>query len=297
MAQNSNNLPICARGLVKRFGVIKAVSNIDLNLAPGEALGLLGPNGAGKTTSLSMLMGLLNPDAGKAMIFGQAAGSPAARALSGATPQLAAFPGQLSPREILEYTAARYGVTPKIDDLVAGFALEQLIDQRMDGFSGGEQRKVALALAFVGMPKLVFLDEPSAGLDIEAQDRFREYVGQFTTQGRALVLTSHHWDEIEALCDTIVLIDRGEAVLNGRIEEMRARAKMTRITFCLPDGLHPPKWIKAKLRGTCWGLETTDSDAVLRRMVKENVPFQSLTLQPLELKELIDRIRQEENLQ
>ena len=160
MAQNSNNLPICARGLVKRFGVIKAVSNIDLNLAPGEALGLLGPNGAGKTTSLSMLMGLLNPDAGKAMIFGQAAGSPAARALSGATPQLAAFPGQLSPREILEYTAARYGVTPKIDDLVAGFALEQLIDRRMDGFSGGEQRKVALALAFVGMPKLVFLDEP-----------------------------------------------------------------------------------------------------------------------------------------
>lgn len=297
MTRTLHELPLRARGLAKRFGTVQAVSSIDLDVTAGEALGLLGPNGAGKSTTLSMLMGLRSPDAGEALIFGHAAGSAEARALTGATPQSTGFPDQLSPREILAYTAARYGTQPKTDDLIASFGLEKLIDRRVAGFSGGEMRKVALALAFVGAPKLVFLDEPTTGLDSAAQEGFHEIARDYVAQGGALVLTSHHWDEIEAICDTIALIDQGETVLSGRIGDMRTRARVNRLSFTLPTDTLPPEWMQATHDGARWHVETSESDATLLRMVDAEMPFRDLTLQPLNLKDLIGRIRQEETTQ
>lgn len=283
-----------ARGLCKHFGSVQAVAQIDFDVRPGTAVGLLGPNGAGKSTTLSMLMGLSLPDAGEIAVFGHPAGSPEARALTGATPQSTGFPDQLSPRELLTYTAARYGTQPQADDLAERFGLEALLDRRVAGFSGGEMRRVALALAFVGQPKLVFLDEPTAGLDTAAQEGFREVAKAYVAQGGALVLTSHHWEEIEAICDQITLIDAGETVLSGRLDEMRGRATAKRLRFEFPDGQVPPEWMQAQHDGHHWSLETVDSDGVLRRMVTEELPFAGLTLEPLSLKDLIDRIRQEE---
>lgn len=294
MTTNSHPIPIRAQGLAKRFGAVQAVSRIDLDVAPGSALGLLGPNGAGKSTTLSMLMGLRRPDAGEVRIFGHPAGSPAARALTGATPQSTGFPDQLTPRELLGYTAARYGMAPQTETLVTRFGLETLIDRRVAGFSGGEMRRVALALAFAGDPRLVFLDEPTTGLDSAAQDGFRDIARAYVAQGGTLVLTSHHWDEIEAICDTIALIDKGETVMQGRIEDMRARASVNRMSFALPEGHLPPEWMQARHDGHLWHVETTRSDDVLRRMVQEALPFEGLALQPLELKDLITRIRTEE---
>ena len=286
-----------ARGLSKRFGTVQAVANINLDVAAGEAVGLLGPNGAGKSTLLSMLMGLRSPDTGKALIFGHPAGSPGARAVTGATPQSTGFPDQLTPREILSYTAARYGTRPKTDDLVGRFGLEKLIDRRVAGFSGGEMRRVALALAFVGEPKLVFLDEPTTGLDIASQEAFRETARDYVAQGGAMVLTSHHWEEIEAICGSIALIDMGERILSGRIDAMRARTNRNRLSFRLPDGMMPAEWMQARHDGHRWSVETADSDAVLRRMVEDALPFSGLTLEPLKLKDLIDLVRQEEMAQ
>jgi ABC-2 type transport system ATP-binding protein len=294
MSIETNKNAICATGLSKRFGKVQAVSNIDLTVAPGEAVGLLGPNGAGKSTTLSMLMGLQRPDAGQTTIFGHPAGCVAARAICGATPQSTDLPDQLSPREILSYTAIHYGTSLMIDKLVSRFRLEKLIDRRVAGFSGGELRRVALALAFVGDPKLVFLDEPTTGLDAASQEGFQETARAYVAQGGALILTSHHWDEIEAVCDTIALIDHGQTVLTGRMDAMRARANINRMTFGMPDGAVPPEWMQAHHDGQLWSLETADSDAVLRRMVEDALPFQGLTLEPLKLKDLIDRIRQEE---
>ena len=297
MTQSSSSMAISARGLAKRFGAVQAVSHIDLDLAPGQALGLLGPNGAGKSTTLSMLMGLRTPDTGEALIFGHAAGSAQARAMTGATPQAAGFPEQLSPREILTYTAARYGTEPKYDALIEQFGLQDIIDRRAAGFSGGEMRRVALALAFVGQPKLVFLDEPTTGLDSDAQEGFRAVARAYVQDGGSLVLTSHHWDEIEAICDGIALIDKGETVLSGRIDDIRARATVNRMSFSLAPDAVPPEWMQARHDGQRWHVETTDSDAALRRFVDEGLPFADLTLQPLELKDLITRIRQEEMTQ
>ncbi len=294
MNHTATEYPIHARGLAKRFGSVQAVSCIDLDVAPGEALGLLGPNGAGKSTTLSMLMGLQHPDAGAAHVFGHPAGSEAARRLTGATPQASDFPDQLSPREILTYTAARYATVPQLDTLADRFGLGAIMDRRTAGFSGGELRRVSLALAFVGAPKLVFLDEPTTGLDSEAQDGFHAAARAYVAEGGALVLTSHHWDEIEAICDAIALIDRGETVLSGRIGEIRARASVHRLSFGLPEGYVPPEWTAAQHDGDSWHIETDKSDDVLRRLVQEDVPFADLTLRPIELRELIARIRQEE---
>ena len=294
MSLQSSDLAIQARGLVKGFGAIRAVAGIDLDLAPGTAMGLLGTNGAGKSTTLSLLMGLAAPDAGQALIFGHPAGSAPARRLTGATPQATDFPYQITPREMLQYAAARYGVTAGIDTLCDDFGLQDLLDRRVAGFSGGQMRRVALALAFVGQPPLVFLDEPTSGLDSAAQDAFRVMARSYVAQGGALVLTSHHWDEIEAICSSIAVIDRGETVLAGRIDAIRDRARLTRLGFALPPDLVPPLWLGARHDGARWQVETGDSDTILRRMVAEALPFANLTLQPLELKDLIHHLRHEE---
>ena len=297
MSSRTNAVPLYAADLAKRYGPVQAVSNVTLQLAAGSALGLLGPNGAGKSTALSILMGLATPDSGTARIFGYPAGSAEARQLTGATPQSTDFPDQLTPRELLSYTAACYGKQPQTAELIAQFGLEHLIDRRVAGFSGGERRRVALALAFVGIPRLVFLDEPTTGLDTAGQKAFRAAALDFVEQGGSLVLTSHHWDEIEAICDHITLIDKGETVLTARIEEIRMRANVKQLNFNLPVGTVPPDWMRATHDERRWHLQAADADSVLRQMVIDDVPFHDLSLEPLPLDTLIGRIRQEETIQ
>lgn len=294
---NFKEYPIRAIGLAKRFGHVNAVSNVNLKVTPGSALGLLGPNGAGKSTTLSMLMGLSKPDAGEILVFGHEAGSTPARQITGATPQSTDFPDQLTPRELLRYTAACYGKAPKTEDLAAQFGLQALLDRRVAGFSGGEIRRVALALAFAGEPALVFLDEPTTGLDVDAQEGFRVAARAYVDQGGALVLTSHHWHEIEAICDSISLIDQGETVLNTRIDDMRARANIKHLSFDLPARTVPPEWMQATHDGRRWHMIAEDADSILRQMIADNLPFQDLSLEPLPLDALIKHIRREETLQ
>lgn len=297
MSRNSGVAAIKARGLVKTFGSVKAVNGVDLDLVAGQAVGLLGPNGAGKSTTLSLLMGLRPPDAGTVALFGHDAGSAPARRLIGATPQSAGFPEQLTPRELLAYAAAHHTTARRTGAMSDAFGLGALLDRRMAGFSGGEVRRVALALAFVGAPKLVFLDEPTTGLDTAAQEGFRSVAQAYVRDGGAMVLTSHHWDEIEAICDRITMIDKGERVLDGTLDAIRARTRINRLSFAMADGTAPPDWLEARplpdVQPQHWHVETTDSDALLRRMISHNVAFVGLTVRPLDLKDTIARIRQE----
>ena len=285
--------PIQARDLAKRFGAVTAVQGLSLHLARGEALGLLGPNGAGKSTALAMLMGLRAPDAGDVRLFGHRPGSAAARAMMGVTPQVAGFPDQLTPREVLRYGAARRGTKAALEPVISAFGLQRLIDRRMAGFSGGEVRRVALALAFLGRPGLIFLDEPTAGLDTEAQEAFQATARAYVEDGGALILTSHHWDEIEAVCDRITMIDAGRQVMSGALAEIRARMQARRIGFALPDGQEPPAWLQASREGARWLAESDDSDACLRRMVCDGLAFADLTVEPLALASIIARIKSE----
>jgi ABC-2 type transport system ATP-binding protein len=290
----SHHRPIEAHDLAKRFGAVTAIDGLSLHLDEGEALGLLGPNGAGKSTALAMLMGLRAPDEGTVQLFGHPPGSAAARAMMGVTPQAAGFPDQLTPRELLAYATARRGGAVPVDDAIAAFGLAPLVDRRMAGFSGGEVRRVALALAFLGRPGLVFLDEPTAGLDAEAQQAFQATARAYVGDGGALILTSHHWDEIEAVCDRITMIDKGRKVMDGTLAEIRARMQVRRINFALPETARPPAWLRAMQKGGRWLAESDDSDASLRRLLAEGTPFADLTVEPLALQDIIARIRPED---
>lgn len=279
-----------AQDIGKRFGAVMAVERLSITLEPGEALGLLGPNGAGKSTALAMLTGLRAPDTGEVRIFGHQPESAKARARMGVTPQAAGFPSQLTPRELLHYARARRGDRTGFDDVITAFGLTSLLDRRLAGFSGGEVRRVALALAFLGRPGLVFLDEPTAGLDIAAQDAFALTARAFVDNGGALILTSHYWNEIETVCDRITMIDKGRKVLDGSLAEMRARMQARLVRFALPEGDQPPHWLPARQQGGHWYVETEDSDSMLRRMVGEGLGFRDLTIKPLDLSDIIARI-------
>lgn len=283
-------MAIDAQDIGKRFGTVTAVDKLSLTLEPGEALGLLGPNGAGKSTALAMLTGLRAPDTGEVRIFGHRPGSAKARARMGVTPQTAGFPGQLTPRELLTYAQARRGDRAPCDAVITAFGLGPLLDRRLAGFSGGEVRRVALALAFLGRPGLVFLDEPTAGLDIAAQEAFSLTARAFVKNGGALILTSHYWAEIETICDRITMIDKGRKVLDGSLAEMRARMQARLVRFDLPEGDQPPDWLPARQQGGHWYVETEDSDSMLRRMAGEGLCFRDLTVKPLDLSDIIARI-------
>lgn len=299
MTGRTATLPaISARGLGKRFGSIEALADLSLELRRGEALGLIGTNGAGKTTALTLLQGLRRADTGQAEIFGFPAGSVAARRHVGITPQNADFPEQMSAREVLTYAAAHFDRPKPVDELIAAFGLERLIDRRMDGFSGGEMRRVALALAFVGNPDLVFADEPTAGLDTGGQDMFKAYVRAYVEAGGSLLLTSHHWDEIEHICDRIVMIDRGRLLLEGTLDDIRRKAGRNRISFALAESAPVPPWLEMHFQrdGRRWSGVTADSDALLRRLVAELPALRDVHIEPLDLKQTIAQMQLERTI-
>jgi len=286
---------ISARGIGKRFGRIEALSDLSLELHRGEALGLVGTNGAGKTTALEILQGLRRADTGKADIFGVPAGSIAARRHIGVTPQNADFPEQMSPREVLTYAAAHFDRPQKVSDLVATFGLGRLIDRRMGGFSGGETRRLALALAFVGNPALVFADEPTAGLDTDGQEMFKAHAREYVEAGGSLLLTSHHWDEIEQVCDRIVMIDRGRVILQGTLDDIRRRAGHCRISFDLPEGATPSgRAADARYYDGRWQIVSADSDGLVRELIATEPRVANLHVIPLDLKDTIARLHREE---
>jgi ABC-2 type transport system ATP-binding protein len=289
---------ISAQGLGKRFGRIEALADLSLELSRGEALGLIGTNGAGKTTALTLLQGLRRADTGKAEIFGHPTGSVAARRHVGITPQNADFPEQMSPREVLTYAAAHFERPKPVGELVAAFGLERLIDRRMDGFSGGELRRVALALAFVGNPDLVFADEPTAGLDTGGQDMFKAYARAYVEGGGSLLLTSHHWDEIEHICDRIVMIDRGRLLLEGTLDDIRRKAGRNRISFTVPDGVSPPPWVNELFERDAgrWSGVSAESDVLLRRLIADLPALQDIHIEPLDLKETIAQLQMERTI-
>jgi len=208
------------RGVTKHFGDTLALDRVDLELRTGELLALLGPNGAGKTTALSILLGLRRPDSGRAELFGEDARRREARGAIGVTPQESGFPQMLRVSEILELVRAHYPSPVPVGELLGRFRLTHLARRQAGGLSGGERRLLSVALAFAGRPRALFLDEPTAGLDVEARrDVWRELRG-FTAGGRTVLLTTHSLEEAEALASRVVLLARGRVVAEGSPAEL-----------------------------------------------------------------------------
>jgi ABC-2 type transport system ATP-binding protein len=203
------------KDVTKRFGSLVALDRVALELRGGEVLALLGPNGAGKTTALSVLLGLRRPDEGRAELFGSDPRRPASRGVVGVTPQESSFPPTARVREIVDLVGAHFAVPVGTDDLLDRFGLAECARRQAGGLSGGERRRLSVALAFVGRPLAVFLDEPTTGLDVEARRAVWGELQAYSASGGTILLTTHYLEEAEALASRIVLLSRGRAVTEG----------------------------------------------------------------------------------
>ncbi len=218
---------IRVEGLAKRFGSVQALTEVSFQAADGQVTGLLGPNGAGKTTTLRILYGLLAPDAGRARVgdYDVAAEPRRAQAALGVLPDQPGLYARLTAREHIEYSGRLHGLSgpglaQAVDRQLERLGMGEIADRRTAGFSQGERRKVALARALVHEPRHLLLDEPTNGLDAMSARALRREIRALADAGCCVVLSSHQMSEVAALCDTVVIVARGQVAAAGRPGEL-----------------------------------------------------------------------------
>jgi ABC-2 type transport system ATP-binding protein len=217
------------RGAHKRYGAVTALDDVDLALRSGEVHALIGANGAGKTTAIALLLGLLQADAGGVELLGSRPQSLHARRQIGIMLQSAALQETLQVRELLDLTRSYYPKPRSVADCVALAGLDDLMKRRYGKLSGGQQRRVQFALAICGRPRVLFLDEPTTGLDVEARQGLWRAIRELVAQGSAVLLTTHYIEEAEALADRVTVLAHGRVVATGTMHEVRARVSQRRI--------------------------------------------------------------------
>jgi ABC-2 type transport system ATP-binding protein len=272
-------------GVHKAYGKRAALRGFDLKLYPGEIVVLLGPNGAGKSTAINVLSGLREADAGDVRLFDGNPRAARTRRELGATPQQLDFPAMLRVREIVALVRAHYAQPVSAAELLEGFGLSGLADRWASGLSGGERRRLAVALAFAGRPRLVLLDEPTTGLDVEAR-RFvwravRDYVGA----GGAVLLTTHYLEEADALATRVVVINNGRAIFSGSIGDIKARIGWKRLAVRAPITLPIAGITAADCDGDRCVLRTKNVDAVVAALLERGVHFDDIEIGPVSLEE------------
>jgi ABC-2 type transport system ATP-binding protein len=216
-----------AIGLRKAFGDLVAVDGVDLRIAPGETYGLLGPNGAGKTTTISMIAGLLEPDAGQVTVDGRrlTTRSVAPKAAIGLVPQELAIYPDLTARENMTFFGRLYGLagkqlTGRITEVLAVIGLTDRANDLTKEYSGGMQRRLNIGIGLLHRPKLLILDEPTAGVDPQSRNAILENVEHLAREGMAVLYTTHYMEEAERLCDRVGIIDQGQIKAEGTRREL-----------------------------------------------------------------------------
>jgi sodium transport system ATP-binding protein len=221
---------IRVQGLTRSFGAVRAIDGVGFDAPDGHITGLLGPNGAGKSTTLRVLYTVLRPDSGSAVIDGidVAADPLGARRRIGVLPHAAGVYPQLTARENVAYFGRLHGIgrvalEARVESLIADLGMGEIADRRTKGFSQGERIKVALARALVHSPRNLLLDEPTNGLDVMATRALRALMLRLRQAGHCILFSSHVMQEVAALCDDIVIVDKGRVIAAGTPDDLRAR--------------------------------------------------------------------------
>jgi ABC-2 type transport system ATP-binding protein len=267
------------RGLAKAFhgadGTVRAVDGLDLSIRRGEIVALLGPNGAGKSTTIDILLGLTEPDVGTVSVLG----GPPAKAIAagdvGVMLQTGDLIRDLSVRELLAMTASLYSAPLDIDDTLSLVGIEAIAGRRTQKLSGGETQRVRFALALVGDPRVLVLDEPTVAMDVEGRLAFWEAMRALAARGTSVLFATHYLAEADANADLVVMIARGRVVAAGPTTEINAHAGVRTIRATLP-GVPPsrlaelPGVLAAERHGEVVVLECADSDSALRALLGEH---------------------------
>jgi ABC-2 type transport system ATP-binding protein len=221
------DIALSVENLVKSYGRVQAVRGLSFSVAAGEIFGLLGPNGAGKTTTLECTIGLRTPDEGRITLAGiDALRYPRkVKQRIGVTLQATALPDKITPREALRLFHSFYRDPVPVDELIRRFSLEEKADAKFETLSGGQKQRLAIALAMINDPSVLFLDEPTAGLDPQSRRELHDVIRQTRAAGKTVVLTTHYIEEAQQLCDRLAVVDHGQIIATGTPRELIAAAK------------------------------------------------------------------------
>ncbi|GAA1674156.1 ABC transporter ATP-binding protein [Nonomuraea maheshkhaliensis] len=274
-----------AHEVTRRYGEVLALDRLSLDIGAGELVGLLGPNGAGKSTLINLFVGLRRPTSGTVELFGGSPLDPVMRRGIGVTPQETGLPESLRVKEIVDFVSAHFPERTGTKELLARFGLDDLAGRQVGGLSGGQRRRLAVALAFAGRPKLVFLDEPTTGLDVEARRALWDGIRSFHAEGGTVLLTSHYLEEIEALAQRVVVIGSGRVLADDTVRAVRDLVGVRRVSLVAEDLPELPGVLGSERVDGRTHLVTTDPDRLVVELVRSGTPFSGLEIRPTTLEE------------
>jgi len=289
----------------KRYGALRALAGVSLDIAEGEFFGLLGPNGAGKTTLISCLAGLARPDAGRLTVLGRdvVADYRDARRLLGVVPQELVFDPFFSVRETLRIQSGYFGIRGNddwIDEILANLDLADKAETNMRRLSGGMKRRVLVAQALVHKPPVIVLDEPTAGVDVELRQGLWQFIRRLNGEGHTIILTTHYLEEAEALCGRIAMLQQGRIVaLDSTANLLRAFSGHT-LALRLADGAALPASVAGLVggqQGGLWQLHLPDFAAVERVLAslrEAGAVIEDMRLTPPDLEDVFLRVMHRE---
>jgi ABC-2 type transport system ATP-binding protein len=277
------------RGVTKTYGSVVALDNLTLELEAGRVTAILGPNGAGKTSAIRLLLGLSRPTRGTVALCGADPRSPAARRRTGVMLQIAKVPETLTVREHVHLFCSYYPAPMTVAAALDAAELTAVADRRYGNLSGGQRQRVQFALAICGNPDLLFLDEPTVGLDVEARRGFWQQIRRLASAGRTIVLTTHYLEEADALADRVVMLRAGAIVADGAPHQIKARVASRRIrcvTTLPASAIEALTGVSGVTRdGSTTAIMTSDAEHVVRQLLWRDPGLSALEISGAGLEE------------
>ncbi len=267
----------------KNYGNTSVIRDLNFSISSGEIIALLGVNGAGKTTTIKMMLGQEIPTSGTIELFDKNPQDPKARISVGMTPQNIEFPEGILAFEILQFIHAHYPNPFSVLEMIQKFELTSFLKTKASKLSGGQKRRLALALAFIGNPSIVFLDEPTTGLDVESRKTLLNIIKDYSKQGKTIFLTTHYLEEIEQIATRIIFLQNGQIKADGSVNEIKnlANSSETNVTFYsqFPITLDHFHFIESiEHENNYFIIKTTNPDALIYELVENKVPFRNLQI-------------------
>ncbi len=274
----------------KRYGQVQALQDVSLAIEAGEVVAMLGPNGAGKTTSISLMLGIRKPTSGTARLFGVNPRDLRARSRIGVMLQESGVPGMLKVEEIVDLFSSYYPAPLPVSEAIAMAGLQEKSKTLVKDLSGGQRQRLYLALGVCGNPDVLFLDEPTVGMDVEGRRLFLEEIGGLAARGRTVILTTHYLEEADQLARRIIVIDRGRIIADSSPAAIKARVAGKRVTFSTTQPLSESQLSGLPLNAQQIDdhrvrLLTNEPETVLRELFRRGVDIHDLEVSGADLEE------------
>ncbi len=285
-------------GASKRYGEVRALKDVSFTVERGDVMAMLGPNGAGKTTSISLMLGTRKPTSGTVKLFGLDPRDLRARSRIGVMLQESGVPGMLRVREIVELFAAYYPAPLPASEAIAMAGLQEKSTSLIKDLSGGQQQRLYLALAVCGDPDVLFLDEPTVGMDVEGRRNFLAEIADLAAKGRTVVFTTHYLEEADQLARRVIVIDRGRVIADSTPAEIKSRVAGKRVSFTTAqpvtdDVLAGLPLNSQQVEDHRVKLLTNEPEQVLRELFRRGVEISDLEVAGADLEEAFVAITQQ----